>query len=767
MRAHRVGRLAALWAAVACMSFGCGGGKRVGSAPWTPGPLSVATQAGRVELPSGSPLVPGSLTITNSLAKAPVAADGSYSLATFAAGPQFAMASNSSGNIVLLGWASAARPTLDVRTTAEVLLYLNLGAFLGSFESQELARTLLATATEVQPVADAIAAALTAGASEPLSTSGVVNALTTACHSLQSSAGGRRAVSQPPRDRSVLFSPAESRSGLTINTPTWNTLSLTNAKRRRAYAFIDRVSYVPAAGGAAVSSPAAFKEFDVPLPSGVGGTVSTLVDLFRHKWPYAPKTSDPIALPLEPSTAQSTAYRLTVVGVGDNAGDYSLCTPAQWQKSDEVVRHSLLRDYLLPLVLNLALPLAKDKLDALMNDSKFGGTLKDFAGIVLAKAPSVWQKADQGKVWEAACDGLQALTTNGTFRSAMAERVASWLYPYLADPTSMKPSFFAQDVVKAISKVCFVLDATLTTVDSAAQIGAVIDADMADIWTVTVTPTRAPLHLVAEQAEIDDGDQTIIHAFFGAQPAHWPDDPLASGLHYRWTCAAVAGGFDGTSSQDIRSDKDRLTYKAATMGHGTETFTVEAFSGQGSDQVLVGSASCTLTVWRAYKVEATTRYFAGTAPDVNGHVDRFDDVMFAFPKPPDYVNFGNATWSATLNTNGYPCPADAWGPRNGWGDTIVSASQMHDGLWLGNHVPLSKAKIQADADAHPLQSDQSYIMYRAWVTADGFKNLQDYELVIYGFGDDWDQGSPWHDVSWPRVKADTAHWTANVVGRFK
>jgi hypothetical protein len=198
------------------------------------------TQSGTVQLPAGVTVPLQSLTVQGSLDNVAVSSSGAFSITTYSPGAQLVAVLSPSGNPMLMGWLDASHTTIDAESTAEVLLWFGAGIPNLPADARQTALAALATTPALDGVTQAIETGLVASPdtfanpNQPLT-----DALT------QVLAPIRQGMPGTILDiADVLVQPGASspQSGLSVIQDPPYSAHVTNAFRRRAWAFVQRVS---------------------------------------------------------------------------------------------------------------------------------------------------------------------------------------------------------------------------------------------------------------------------------------------------------------------------------------------------------------------------------------------------------------------------------------------------------------------------------------------------------------------------------------------
>ncbi len=583
--------LAALVVAlVLCTTCGCGGGSLGGGGGTssTRVKLTTSTVSAAVSLPDGFSLAPSSLRAATAAGSATIDSAGAFTATVYGGGLQLCTILGPSGKPVLAGWVGSGRTTVDARSTAEVLLYFGAGAFAHRGDVARWSIDTIAGRSEVDTLAAVIVTALASDAEALGKGSDTITAAANAAvASMQASRAAKIAAQTSSRaasTRSALIDPSDTRSGITPVQESIDSVKLINAYRRRAWAYFDRVSYVPASGGEAVSSPAAVTNFQVAPVAGAAGLIGTFVDIMYGNYAYSQIETDAVSLPLTPTDAQKTTYRLTVVGPGASAGDEASLTAEQIKGRNWVIGKSLVLDFAVPLFMNCIMPHKSNEIDNYLDQVQGSAFLSDFINLLSTTCPSVWTKAESGDMAGAAWDVVNAILTSNALKLIFLDLVRSG-FENIADANQF------WDYAESFMNVLGLGDFILTAFDSAVQVTQAGLSNRADVWTITVNGSKVKLTPV--KSSITSDDTVSLHA---AVP-----DTTGSGdstvLAYHWKNTGTVGGLsDGLhTSNEFDSSVADVTF-TPTGSAGTDTVTVEAFVKQGGTTTSLGTATATVTV---------------------------------------------------------------------------------------------------------------------------------------------------------------------------
>jgi hypothetical protein len=564
--------------------------------------LPTASQSGTVVLPAGSGITPSSLTALNSLGHTSIASNGSFSLTTFSGGPQLTTIVDKNGNPLLIGWLGPASTTIDVNSTAAVLLFYASDSFALTADLRAEALTLIPSAPGLSTLASAIGNAIASNPDTFATTNAAVSAaLQTLLASLIQTSSSTNATRM--RLHTILtgspFLKGYKTMGVhftAVNTPTPGLTPIIdfpdgfhflNELRRPADVFIDRISFADAAG--THSDPGSLTPdgpLNIPATAGVqGGTVSTLVDIINGTYAYSPITTSSTPLPLVPNST-STLYALTVVGPGLLEGAFDqISTPYQDDSNNLAVKF-MVTDFLLPLIVSQVIP--SSNLDETLEAPGVQGAIADLV-TSLAAVPSISAASSSGDT-----SGALALATT---QVASANSTSAHFLQGVLDQILLSQGIAAQQRAFEATQAYFnglgMADRIEEAFDASVVFKELATSNRADVYQVIVTPDTVTLI---------PANQTIVAGFDGTLLASVPAAG-SSGvtLGYTYTNTALFGHlFDGQPGHEdnFMSSSATVTYVAnANVGKGgTDTIGVAIADVDAGNRTQIGTADATVHV---------------------------------------------------------------------------------------------------------------------------------------------------------------------------
>jgi hypothetical protein len=420
-------------------------------------------QVTNVVLPPGSGIELSQTHLVTANNVSQVAADGTAGAVLLNGAPQMAYLFDAAGRLLLMGIVEPGASTrIDAHTTAEALILLASEVALAGDVPELALREALRTHAIVEPVQQAVEAALgrngidDADVSLAQAVEDVLRAMRRLPPRGQSRAARERALGVRPL-------PDTARSGITVEpAPDYNTVQLRNAFRRRTHAWVSRIGYFDADGNPVqLPVPEPVKDFALKPTTAlsfdnvviyVGDLVAELAADIGVIDPYqsgngfwAPVTSAPLALTMTPAEAQVSVYQARVVGVGYTDG--LAMTDAQAAKLEELLGETLWEDIVLPLVKTVILPLISNRIS-----TTYKSDFKSLTNSLLLAATFDMAKLEvSGKYFPETVKALRAGDADTLLGSFWKEFFGSGVFKKLLE-TALKATIAATpiDVLPAI-----------------------------------------------------------------------------------------------------------------------------------------------------------------------------------------------------------------------------------------------------------------------------------------------------------------------------
>jgi hypothetical protein len=484
------------------------------SKPFSTGPdplpiLNTTTYNATIVLPLGSTVNPGQLAVLDTIAQTVPVVSGQFSIPAYDNGSQIAVVLSPAGNPMLLGWLDANHQTVSAATTAEVFGYFALGGYLllnDSDRAEFVSEMPQAPgfATLVQAISTAVAASPDAFAS---SNAAVTGALATFVSGIYAAAATGSTAAQSHLlslvRRNSLIKPQDvnvatpEQSGISVVADPPYSAHLSNATRRRAWAFVQRVSYT--ANGQVTPSPAAVTDFEVPpevgLNGGINGAITDIINAYfgnsnsAYTAVDAPSTG-PFPIPVV-ANSDLTTYQVTVVGPGNyQLGALAALPQNQINQQIQISIGGFTIDAMVPFFSNIAFG------TTFLSSSAAAPFLKALAtnlqGDLLANTtllPNLQAEVTAGRYGDALLDILNGITTgNGVL--GLLEKDVQLAVAAVGTNGGFGPNGPSglTAAMTNITKILGTVNAALQVFDTAVYATQIYNADMVDQYTVTSSP---------------------------------------------------------------------------------------------------------------------------------------------------------------------------------------------------------------------------------------------------------------------------------------
>jgi len=526
----------------------------------------------------------------------------------FDEGPQFAMAANDAGDPHLLGFVGPGADQLNTHTTAEVLLFFHLNAPLLPGADQERVLAELKELPAVQTLADAIGAALAAD----------VQALAKRDGPVQNAVRAARTdiMGAEPKPHSstarLLIDPSDARSGLTVTQLGLTSINIRNDFRRRAHYFLEVVSFVPEGGGESIPSPLDVSEKDISPTTGATSFFGAINDIITGTQAYVAVDSGAIDLPILPETAESTTYKLTIVGPGANAGDDGMLSSTQRATKNQLILKSFVFDFFLPYFVDIIIPINARRIEEVLGREQSS----ELAAGLISALGNVADKALAGDIRGALYDLYTNIVGDGSTRLLFLNLIYEFLIAGRDYADQVQFTEFAEKALRTID----LADSVLVGIDALVQVSQIRESDQANIWTIV--SDRSKVKLTPPQAEIDELHSQVFIA----------EIPDATGtdatIVYRWSTSGAHGGIRDNQhdGNEFDSTEKVVTYfPRIPVSAGQDTITVEAFAVRGQNRNFLGKATATIKVRELLPTitpEQVTLVCENGRANFNANVDR-------------------------------------------------------------------------------------------------------------------------------------------------
>jgi hypothetical protein len=678
---------------------GCGGG---GDDITPPPPDNRIDLAGTITLPAGCPANPDLLSVIDASAVADVAADGAFTIAGYAGDRLLGIARGPGDAPLLMGWLAEGRTELSARTTAEVLAWFGVGAWLLPPAVGDTVRLRLQGLTaELAPLEAALEAEIVAhprgfDAANPALQSALdatVGALLNTGRWRGGLASAAGAGALP--DKGLLIQPGEERSGIAVlNQGGVNRVTFKNSWRRRAVIFLKQIRWIDDVGGEHPITAAPDSVQEIAPVGGFAGVFGTIASAVTGDIAYTPVKTDPHDLALVPGS-RYTDYEVVVGGPGggdDQTG--GALTPARLQTTQYTALKAMAWDLFLPLVLNVLA--TRDALDESieMGDTVLWEEAVGWINWIGNNLAPVLTYAYHGQVEPALRELWIAVSGTGDFQELTLTLIRN-----IAERAGMAAGEAggAMDAAREYLAVVGWIDIVGNYLDSAAVVSQMAAADFADRWEIRVT--KPAVHLTASQntlgmfARVDSLWARVQDE--GTEPEGWA-------WSYRWRCTGHAGTLkdpmhpDDTSNDFVSSSR-KVSYEA-DRGAGEERIIVDVSMRQGNEVSPVGSDTLTLTV---------TGYTVSVSPDSSncaaGGVRRFTaklDPPAASDLALVYAWSGGGSAGTLTSDADAPAPFESDSPEAVYhggvadGDDVLHVQVYHE-KDDGSRVSLGRARAKA------------------------------------------------------------------------
>jgi len=569
--------------------FGCGGDDDPDPVV-PPAPEPTERVHGAIALPAGWSGDMAVLRVVTSHGAGDCTADGAFSAECFTDGRQLLAVTGPAGEPVLLSWFGGAQPTVDVRSTAEVLLWLGLGAWMLPADGAAGVRDLIAGLDEeLAPLEAAIAAAL---AEHPAG-------LPTPCPEVRAALAAVVAEVLPAGDapdKGVIIAPQAMQSGVEVlNEGGINKVTVKNSYRRRSVAFIWQEAWIDADDVEHDLDPAsAMYEFEIPPVDGFSGSLNTILGYFLGGLPYEPKVLPPFALPAYPG-AKETIYDVDVLGFGlEPAADPSQYTSDELAKGDWMALKCLVLDYFFPLLTTVAGEVtAAGHFDDAFGGEGMSAALQGYLTFISTGLPEFHAALSNNDWWGATLVLITEVWNRDDFQEATLELIGDAL------ASAGMSAHRIDGIMEAVGSF-------FTAVDLADVIGSLVDSivtgvhfgecQRANTWDLTVT---APvIHIEPREAEIDLYQSRLLTCVLDDDTG---GPPTGAAYAYRWHCAGEAGTLvnpanpTGTGN-DFLTSYDYVHYVADVGVAGADDVWCDLYIKVGPDTTFIQRTMAPLTV---------------------------------------------------------------------------------------------------------------------------------------------------------------------------
>ena len=587
--------------------------------------LTTSKAKGTFVLPAGATVTVAS--VQNAFGSSAPASDGSFDFTSVAESEMFAIAVGPGGKMVLSGLLQAGSANyttqLSARSTAVCLAYtvLGVGVYLPSTQEQYLAAIQASPTLSVLEAA--VSAALVARGEGwlDLTDPALKSALSAMQTALSPTAlSSSTSMADRAHSESLAASGSDGRvttegmvidktartSGIQITGDGVATITISNAYRRRSYAYVNRVSYQDTYTGAITDSPATvgIQPMKIDGTKGITNTLVTLAQLFAGVNDfYDPVVYPDIPTPIAPASAALTTYQVTSVGLGVSYGDLASLTADQHTGLRQVIAETVVFDIVVPIFCGILIPIAAAPIAAFI--PTFGvSRLKDLITTLAASDDIFLNKivAANRPLNEVLWDTLLTIVGSEQFKDALLG-----FFQDCIDALSAVSALPATNVVnigaKALLDAISALDLSAQAFDLVVTGLSYAFSDLADQFTIDVTKSDVrlnPLNPTLDPAVLTQTNFTLSVV---------DSELTAADLSYQWNCTCLFGDIsDGaqtnrTNGNSFPSSSGNIAYtpRGNAKGGDTELVSGTIYKGhvltpgmQGS-RLPIGTAFSTIT----------------------------------------------------------------------------------------------------------------------------------------------------------------------------
>jgi hypothetical protein len=690
--------------------------------------------SGTLTLPEGSSLVPSTLRVSSALTDVPVDSNGAFTAIAPGRGAQLAAVEAPNGNAVLLGWIDGTHATFSVRTTASVLAFFDVAGFAApTAKLQQLVRDSVAQYLNLGQLESAIAGALRGDpATATLATPAILAARKAV---LAEIAAGRGAVLP-----SISIDPLQVKSGVAVDNAGLQSIILTNNWRRRAVAFIDKVSFVPKGSTAEMPAAVAGPPIDLPPVSAVTSVLATFIDILFGNLAYTPFVSSPQAVSLDPVGAQSTKYRVTVVGPGAQPHGLTL-SPEQ--------QDALVRSWVKTIVLDFVIPIVDQALSMNSLTQPVGAPEADnLVSKILDLNPEPLITAIANGDFAGACsEALKLLFDTSAGQSLLHE--IFWV-PFAAQTGKLEIIQTLDQKFTRHQRALQWFEIAATVVATANVFVDIGSAKQGEQWEVEVTDTEVKLNppvALISNLEIQNFTAVVVDATGGTAPQPTFGYTWSTTGQFGKICAARSDQGNNYCGTSFTSSLDVITYSPDLSREGTDTIRVEVFAIENGVRQYIGETTATITTWKA-KVSLTPQHVTvlpGGTATYTASIDRplLDGGVLSYL----WTTSGNAgNFGAAGTVPETTSPSIDWFAGSSEGTDFIAVEVFSTKNGIRQRVGNASASVEVKEDkpttvmgswfiAEPVPLDPGRSCVVAYVKFPTVPGAKSYELYAYGYRD--------------------------------
>lgn len=556
-----------------------------GGSPGIPAPEGAARVAGTVSLPAGHGLDVTTLEVVTPYGAAPVAADGKYAAFVPAGADAELSVLTAGGDLLLMGVSNGTTAPLSLLSTAEALLYYQVGGMWLPVDQQDTVRDLLRGRSEATALAAHLQRLLLAGGNgleEP--DQALLDAMEAAHASLLGDPAVHAALArtmmcpfapwlasqtgnnvQPAAGELsvIIHGGTEQQAGaMLLHNPSGIGVVAMNELRRPAELLAYEVAWEDVDHIVTeVDPPVLVERIEVPATGNLE-FFTALGDIVTGDAPWAPVLSDPLVLTSH-EDATLTQYELVLIGPSLTSAKLPIWSDprftafhAEWEDIafDETVE-LFVEELVLPLVGvytfgNLAkfttgrLKAARDGVKAIYDSHLLG------LGVFLKAGTTEGYALGVKFV-------LEELATNKTLRLDMLEMVSEALDLSDRRKISIEAADARLAAQASAATIAFAVETLMVAGDITKIVTDLASAPMAASWQAEVMPARflidPPLALISSSG----GEPT---ARFKVRAI---GDPPSGNYRFRWSTSGTHGvvyDFMGSEGVEIDTESPEIMY---------------------------------------------------------------------------------------------------------------------------------------------------------------------------------------------------------------
>jgi len=518
-----------------------------------------------LEIPTGYSQPLADFNVTNALGSVQLNNDNTFTVTYLDGSTQLTFAVNHQGEPMLMGWVNAKHNVINTHTTAAVLLYYSLGMSLAALNTSEAILDELLSLDETTKVAQFIETAL---AKSPKSTKELIGMIEDDVSNVITQLRNKENNATTTVFRS-LINPSQGKSGIAINELDSDTFQITNNYRRRAIAWVDRISY-KTEDNRIVPFEAQIHTIDIDTTSGFSGTIATFYDVTQSNVKtWLPTQTAPFDLPLLPEDAIKTNYKISVLGLGNQDGEYPTFSDERKKERYRLYALSFI-DYTLPFLTNIVMPaFGKDyENDIEMSEivqfvGKSEALIKSILGL------SGFITAVDNKDYSSA---FKEVVASDVVQDTLIDLLGKYLTKEVAEGIYQYDKYNLKGAAKTARKYLFISDAFFTSIDYLVINDNLANAKMGETWDVNVT--RPKITLTPKKGSINPRNSSLKLKVKVLEALQSGDS-----FFYIWSMKHSVGGTINGSTKTYRTTHAEVNYSADAdkLGNATEVVHVEAF----------------------------------------------------------------------------------------------------------------------------------------------------------------------------------------------